>query len=290
VAGMNVLGVRESSWMNVVFTLIEAGGLVAVVVAGLRDPDLGAALGARPDAGTLAGASLLVFAFLGFEEIANLAEESKRPERDLPRAILLAIGLSTVLYVFVALASLALVGPERLANSDSPLADAMRAGAPRLAGAVGGIALFATANTALIAILAASRMLLGMARGGDAPRGLTRIVEKRGTPARAILVVLAGALLLIPFGRVELLASVASLAALLAFMAMNLAVLWLRRIRPEMHRPFRVPGAVGRVPVIPVLGLLVSLALVIRFEPMAYVVVAGVAGAALLVMGRRRPL
>src|SRR5690606_18708880 len=119
--------------------------------------------------GVLSAAGLIFFAYLGFEDIANLAEEAAHPGRDIPRAILIAVAASTVLYVLVAAASVALLSPADLAASSSPLADAMRAGAPSLAGALGGVALFATANTALITVTVAARLLFGMARGGDAP-------------------------------------------------------------------------------------------------------------------------
>jgi len=284
------VGVRESSAVNVVFTLVEAAGLIALVVVGFSQPDFGRALATAPHAGVLAGASLVFFAFLGFEDIANLAEEAKDPRRDVPRAILIALFVSTVLYVLVALASVALVEPSALAKSDSPLADAMRAGAPRWAGALAGVALFATANTALIAMLAASRMLFGMARGGDAPRLFERVLPSRKTPAWATLAVAVGAALLLPLGRVEILGSLASLTALLAFGVVNVCVVTLRLKRPKAERPFRIPLSVRNVPLSAVAGTLLSLLLVVRFEPLAYVLfaVTTLLGVAMVWSGRRR--
>jgi basic amino acid/polyamine antiporter, APA family len=173
VTALNVSGVQHASRVNTVFTLAEAAGLIALVIAGSRDPDFGDALAATPNAGVLAGAGLVFFAYLGFEDIANLAEETKDPAKNIPRAILIAVTFSTLLYVLVALASVALIGSEQLARSDSPLADAMHEASPMLADVLGAVALFATANTALIALLAASRVLYGMARGKDAPSRLS---------------------------------------------------------------------------------------------------------------------
>jgi basic amino acid/polyamine antiporter, APA family len=269
---LNLLGVRESSWVNAVFTLIEAGGLVALTIVGAREPDFGNALAASPHLGVLAGASLIFFAFLGFEDIANLAEESRDPHRDVPRAIVIAVIVSTVLYVLVALASVALLSAEQLGRSRSPLADAMRVGAPHLAGALAGVALFATANTVLVAMLAASRMLLGMARGGDAPRVLAHVLESRRTPALAIAVIFSGACLLLPLGRVEMLGSIASLTALVAFVVVNACVIRLRWTQPRAARPFKVPLSVRGMPILPALGAALALALIVRFEPMAYAV------------------
>jgi amino acid transporter len=276
---LNVVGVNEASWANIVFTLVEAAGLLALIVVGARDPDFAGVFRAAPHAGVLGAAGLIFFAYLGFEDIANLAEEAKHPARDIPRAIVIAVIVSTVLYVLVAAASVALLDPAQLAASASPLADAMREGAPRLAGALGGVALFATANTALITIMAASRLLFSMARGGDAPPVLARTLAQRKTPAAAIVAAALGALLFLPLGGIGIVGSVASLMALLAFASVNATVIRLRSSRPEAERPFRVPLPPGRAPVLPTLGLLIVVVLLAQFELQAY----GIAVAALAI-------
>ncbi len=278
VVALNVLGVNEASWANILFTLIESAGLIALIVVGARDPDFGRTFTTAPHAGVLGGAALIFFAYLGFEEIANLAEEARRPTRDLPRAILIAVAVSTTLYVLVAAASVSLLAPAQLAASAAPLADAMQAGAPSLAGALGGVALFATANTALIAMMAAGRLLFAMARGGDAPFLLARTLARRKTPAVAILLVGVGALLCLPLGGVGLVGSIASLLALVTFASVNAALVRLRFTHPETKRPFRVPWPLHRVPLPTALGLVVVLVLLTRFAPLVY----GIAGAALV--------
>jgi basic amino acid/polyamine antiporter, APA family len=278
VVALNVVGVTEASWANIAFTLIEAAGLVAIIVVGARDPDFGRVFTSVPHAGVVGGASLIFFAYLGFEELANLAEEATHPGRDLPRAIFIVVAITTLLYVLVAVASVALVEPARLAQSRSPLADAMGIGAPPLAGAVGGVALFATANTALITITATSRLLFGMARGGDAPPLLARTLAQRKTPAAAILLVGVSTLVFLPLGGVGLIGSVASLLALVAFASVNAALVRLRFTRPEAERPFRVPLHLGRWPLLTTLGLLVIVPLLTQFEVRAY----GIAAAALV--------
>ncbi|MSP74477.1 MAG: APC family permease [Myxococcales bacterium] len=92
--GLNILGIRESGWVNTVFTVIEASGLVFLIVLGATSGAFSKALTAAPNLGVMSGAALVFFAFLGFENVANLAEEAKEPERDLPRAIFLSLGLS----------------------------------------------------------------------------------------------------------------------------------------------------------------------------------------------------
>jgi APA family basic amino acid/polyamine antiporter len=278
VAALNVVGINEASWANIVFTIIETAGLVALIVVGVRDPDFGLVFTAAPHAGVLGGAALIFFAYLGFEEIANLAEEATEPARDLPRAILIAVAVSTTLYVLVAVASVALLAPARLAASTSPLADAIGIGAPRLAGALGGVALFATANTALIAMMAASRLLFAMARGGDAPPVLAQTLAGRKTPAAAVLLVMVGALVCLPLGGVGLVGSVASLLALVTFAAVNAALVRLRLTLPDQQRPFRVPWPLRRVPLPTAFGLVVVMVLLTQFAPLVY----GIAGVALV--------
>ena len=275
---LNVLGANEASWANIVFTLVESAGLVALIVVGARDPDFGRSFTTAPHAGVLGGAALIFFAYLGFEEIANLAEEARWPARDLPRAILIAVAVSTTLYVLVAAASVTLVVPAQLAASASPLADAMQAGAPFLAGPLAGVALFATANTALIAMMAASRLLFAMARGSDAPSLLARTLAGRKTPAAAILLVAVGALFCLPLGGVELVGSIASLLALVTFASVDAALVRLRFTHPEAKRPFRVPVPLRRVPLPTALGLVVVVVLLTQFASLVY----GIAGAVLV--------
>jgi APA family basic amino acid/polyamine antiporter len=138
VLGLNVVGVRASGWVNALFTLIEAGGLVLFVGLGMTEESFGQAPVSAPMSGVAASIAMVFFSFLGFENIANLAEEAKQPKKHLPWAIFMSLGLATLLYILVALAAVALMAPAELAQSDAPLADAARQSSPRLAGALGG--------------------------------------------------------------------------------------------------------------------------------------------------------
>lgn len=256
---LNILGIKETARVNAAFTLLEVGGLVLFVIVGATSNEFGKALSAKPDAGVLAGAALVFFSYLGFENIANLSEETREPGRDLPRAILLSLGIASILYVLVALAAVALMPPEQLAETSAPLADAARTKAPWVAGALGGIALFATANTALVSLLVAARIVFGMARDGSLPKRLAAIHERRQTPHVATLIVAALAAALIPFGKIAVVASLSSFGALLAFAAVNLALITLRYREPRAARPFRVPMSFGKFPMLPALGLAATL-------------------------------
>jgi len=157
---------------------------------------------------------------------------------------------------------------------------------------IGAIALFSTANTALVTLVVATRLLFGMARDGQMPAVLAAILPPRKTPWVAALVLLAGAAALLPMGRVEAVASLSSLASLLAFTAVHAALIVLRFREPRLARPFRMPIAVGRLPLLPVLGILVAAGLLTQFGRTAHLAGGGaifVGGALFWVRKRRRP-
>ncbi|HEX2065533.1 MAG TPA: APC family permease, partial [Candidatus Thermoplasmatota archaeon] len=278
-----VAGIRESTWANILMTTLEAGGLALVIFLAFRHADIAGAVGLAPPASLAAAGALVFFAYLGFEDLANLTEEAKRPERQVPQAIFLSVAISAVLYALVGVAALALAGQEALAGSESPLADAAAAVDPRYGAALAALALATTANTVLITLVALSRMLLALARGGHAPKALRSVLPSRGTPLAATLAVVAGAAAFVPFGNVHALGSVASLATLLAFSIVNLVVIRLRFRDPGKRRPFRVPLSAGRMPLLPLLGLLGALAFASQLGWPAIAAGAAMAAAALAV-------
>lgn len=288
VTAVNIVGVQQSAWTNIAFTLIESSGLVLAIAVGIRTEGFGLALAAAPHPGIVTAASLVFFAYLGFEDIANLAEEARYPTRDIPRAILISLAVTTLLYVLVGLASVALLPPDQLAASRSPLAAAVAQRAQWLAAVIGAIALFATANTALITLIVGSRMLYGMAKAGDLPRPLSFLHSERRTPWLAALIMLALSAAVVPLREVTITAALSSFATLMAFAAVNLCVLILRVRRPDMQRPFRIPLNVGPVPILPVLGMISALVLATQFPPIVYAVGGSTLAFALLLYAGRR--
>jgi len=293
---VNIAGIRESAWVTAACTVIEVIGLVVIVWAGatrdgfargLLDVDVGA---------VFAGAALVFFVFTGFEGLANLAGEAKRPGRNIPIAILVSLAVTTLLYVAVAIAAVALLEPRDLASGDDALARAAAASDPRLGMAVRWIALFSTANTALISLVVGSRLVYAMAEGGDLPRALGRTSPKRRTPWVAAIALGAAAALLLPLGSVGLMGSVTSLLTLLVFGGVAASLIVVRR-RAAAHAgerapaaargapgpPFRVPGKIGGVPVIAILTLASLAVLASRFAAAAYPVAGGVMIAGLVV-------
>ena len=227
--------------------------------------------------------ALVFFAFIGFDEVITLAEETRDPTRTVPRALLLALGVSAALYVVVAVASVSVLGAEALAVSPRPLADVIaHVLGDRAATVVAAIAVMTTTNTTLLALTAASRVMYGMAKAGAMPGGLARVHLTRRTPIRAITVVAIVAAVFAAFGEFTVIAAVTDFAVYVVFLAVNATVVILRRTRPELPRPFAVGGTILGVPILPVLGL-GSVALMMTYlDPFAIGVGLAACGAGLV--------
>jgi APA family basic amino acid/polyamine antiporter len=217
------LGVGESAIFAVILTLVEVGGVLIVI--GIGVPSFGQVdIFEMPMglSGVIGAASLVFFAYLGFEGIANLSEEMKNPERDLPKALLLALGISTVLYILVAISAVSVLGWQDLSVSSAPLA----AVAARVFGVKADqlltvIALASTANTVLLLLFAASRSMWAMACAGVLPMNLCVIGKNRHTPWFAILLVGSFASIFTFFKSIESVAEFTNFAILLAFIGVN---------------------------------------------------------------------
>jgi amino acid transporter len=262
--GVACLGVRESVGFAAAMTIIEIGGLLLVIAAGL--PALSSAWGRvdelMPDStlsawmGVAVGGFLAFFAFIGFENLANMAEEARSAEHSLPKAILFSLGLSALLYVVVAIVViLALPAAESTSLSAPLLAVASQADwfSPEVFAA---IAILAVANGVLLELIMLARLLYGMARRGWLPIGLAAVSHRLRTPVHATL--LGGAITLVftitlPFVS---LVSVTSTITLLVFAGVNLALWRLHRLHPRTSG-FRVPGF------IPPLAALANVTLVV---------------------------
>ena len=255
-------GILESVLLASLFTLIEAGGLLVIIVAGWQaQVPLASALAVPPlDIAMLSGigyASLLAFfAFIGFEDLANVVEEAKVPHRDIPRAMMLTLVISTVLYVAVAAIAVAAVPVAELAASPAPLSLVFRTLAGVSPATISVIAIVATLNTILAQMTMAARVVYGLARQGDLPGFAGRVHPKTATPLIATALIVAATLalaLLVPFER---LAEGTSLATLVVFALVNLALLRLR------HRKIHTDGPHIRVPLwVPAAGLVSCLAM-----------------------------
>lgn len=285
---LNIWGLREASWVNILFTSIEVVGLLLVIAAALKVDAPGPAAAAVTEPAVMAAAALLFFVYLGFEEIANMAEEVRNPGRDLPVALFISLAVTTGLYIAVSFAVLTLASPAELAASEAPLAEAVQKAWPGAGNMLSAIALFATANTVLITLIASSRVAFSMARDKEIPAVFARLLHMRQTPWAAAILTFVMAAVLVPIGSVKILAEMSSFAALVAFFAVNVVLIVLRYRMPTLNRPFRVPFAIGRLPVLPVLAIASIVVLLVHFEWQIYAAGAiALAASALAFMARR---
>lgn len=264
-AAVAAAGIRRSTWLSVTFSLVQVGGLVFIVIAGahhIGEVDLLAGSGrsfSESAGGVARAVALVFFAFIGFDEVATLSEETKDPTRTTPRALLWALAISAVLYVLVSMSSVSVLGPSGLAASEQPLRDVAATAVGDNAGSLMAVlAMITTTNTTLLIVTAASRMLYAMGRVGQLPAAVAP-VSRWGVPHRAVGVVAAVALVFVAIGDFTLVASATDFAVYLTFVSVNLMVIVLRRRDPERARPFRSPLSVGSWPVFPVIGLVVTL-------------------------------
>jgi amino acid transporter len=256
-------GVQESVVAAGLMTILEVGGLFLVVGYGaphLADLPARAAEMFVPDAGAVRGigaaAVIAFYAFLGFEDMVNAAEEVKHVRRTLPVAILVTLAVTAALYVLVASVAVLAVPPAELAASDAPLAVVFgRAGGPvRL---LGVIAMFALLNGALVQVLKGSRVLWGMADQGVLPGVLRKIHPRTRTPVVTVGISIALTGVLAVAFDLETLAEATSLITLSSFALANLALVRVKRREPVAE------GAVHFPIFVPVLGFALSCGLIV---------------------------
>ncbi len=280
-AAVNFRGVGESIKLNVVLTIIEATGLMLVLFVGLwaftrgGDVDFSRVV-AFDTAGdknafmaVTAATSLAFFAMVGFEDSVNMAEETKDPVKTFPRVLLSGLTIAGIVYMLVAVVAVALVPVGLLEESDTPLVEVVKAGAPSLPidTLFPFISMFAVSNTALINMLMASRLIYGMARQHVLPPVFGTVHPRRLTPWVAIVFTTLIAFGLIFYvsvfassSAISVLGGTTSLLLLAVFAVVNVAVLRLRRDVQAGGGHFKTPT------VMPVIGFIASLYLVLPFS------------------------
>ena len=267
---VNFIGIKHSAWMNVGFALVTAAGLALIIIIGITyDAPEPIDYFEAPNGitGIVFAFVLIFFAFIGFEDMANVAEEVKRPKKTLPRAIILSVIITGIIYILVALSVVRVVNWEELGLSLAPLADV----ANTSLGASGGItlsviALFATASTVLITLVAGARILYGMGKSGSLPSFLSIVHSKTHTPWIAVIGIFVTGVSFAFIGDIVIVASIVVFAVVITFAMVNISVILLRYVEPDLERPFRVPGNIGKFPVLPLVGFGVTVYMAMQFD------------------------
>jgi basic amino acid/polyamine antiporter, APA family len=278
-----IVGIRQSSWLTNVLVVVKVAVCVFVVVlgvfyvraenltpfvaapeatgteSGLTQPLQQLLFGVQPYAfgwaGVLTAAAVVFFAYAGFEAVANLGEETRRPQRDLPIGLFGTLAICTVLYVAVSLVIVGMVD-YRSISEGAPIADAFKSvGAGWAAALISIAAVAGLTSVILVDIVAMGRIGFAMGRDGLLPPRLAAIHPRWGTPYVITAFTTAVVALLAGFVPLSELANLVSIGTLAAFVVVSVAIPILRRTRPDLERPFRVPLS----PVVPVLSALACL-------------------------------
>lgn len=264
-AGLAVSGAKESVGAAAAFTIVEIGGLLLVLWAardsfgdlGSRGGDLfGPPTSFSGWSGVLGGAFLAYFAFLGFEDIDSVAEETEDARVNLPRAILITLGVTTVLYVTVAAMAVLQVEPARLSESDAPLALIYEeAGGSR--DLMAFIAALAMVNGALVQLVMVPRVVYGLSRLGLVPSSIGAVSSRTNTPVRATLTAAAVVMVLTLSLDIEWLARLTSAVTMAVFISVNASLIRIKATQGPTTS-FMVPGWVPYFGIVASVGMFVT--------------------------------
>ena len=289
------LGIKLSAEVNFVMVAVKVGIVLLVIIAGLffintsnwspfipesGSPgaegvtvtpsllqDMGFAPGAFGVAGIFTGAALVFFAYIGFDVVATAAEETKKPQRDMPIGILSALGICTVLYIAVSLVVTGMVHYTEI-DIEAPLAAAFRSvGHPGIATTISVGALIGLTTVMLILLLGQSRVFFAMSRDRLLPAVFSKLNPRFGTPVRTSVTTGLVVALIATFVPLTELAELVNIGTLFAFVLVAVGVIVLRRTRPDLERAFRCPG----VPVVPILAALASIYLMLNLPAATWI-------------------
>ena len=268
-SAVNFWGISTSAKLNVIFTLAEVAGLAIIIWIGRGSWGNVDVLSLPSGVTGVMGAAFLVFfAYVGFGSIVNIAEETEDPTRTIPKAILLSIGITTVLYMLVAVSAVGVVDWQTLGDSASPLALVAQAGAGAMSGSVvGAIALASTGNTVLILLVSTSRLLYGVSKSEyrSFPSVFSRVHPRRRTPHFAVALVGGTTIPFVLLGDLGQVAAIANVALLVVFVIVNGALLKLRFDEPRSKEGFTTPLTVGRLSFTALCGVLTSTGLLVFY-------------------------
>ena len=276
-----LVGVSESATVNAVIVVIKVGVVLVVIGAGAMFiqaenwhpfiPENTGTFGEYGWSGVLRGAGVIFFAYIGFDAVSTSAQEARDPQRDMPRGILGSLAICTVLFVLVSAVMVGVVPYKQMLNEPAPLVVAIEAAASRAAGTawaplMNGLtllltvgALAALSSVMVVMMLAQPRIFLAMAKDGLLPAWAARVHPRYKTPHVSTIVTGVVVALAAGLTPIATLGSLVSIGTLMAFVIVSIGVIVLRRTRPDLPRPFRMP----MVPLLPILSALVAFVLML---------------------------
>jgi APA family basic amino acid/polyamine antiporter len=257
-SGIDLLGINISSKINILFTVFSLLGIFVIIFLGASK--LGSVNYFQLNngfAGVLNATTLIFFAYIGFEAVVKLGEETKHAKQIVPKALLASIIVSSILYILLAVSAVSIMSPAELGASKAPLAEA----ATRMSGSDLGfvftiVALFAMMSTVLVDLIVTSRLLYGLGEKKELPKIITKVYSKTGAPYVAVFVAMLGAIAMTFFVDIMIIAKAATFMIFAAFLAVNLSLIALRHNGAYYNPSFRVPFNIGKFPITACLGAL----------------------------------
>jgi APA family basic amino acid/polyamine antiporter len=267
---VNFYGMKESSNFNILFSSIEIFGLILIIFLAVSGGNLfNVNYFEMPKGvkGIFSAAILVFFAYIGFEEVVHITEETKSPRKFIPKAVILSIVVTTILYLLVSLSVVSLT-PWNTLNVPNPVALAVNQSFLGENGSfiISVIALFATLSTVLAILVVSSRMIYGVANERGLPSILAKVHGKRRTPWIAAIAACFFSIVFLFVGNIDRVASITSLGAFITFGVTNLSLIWLRYKEPKIIRPFKIPLNIGKFPIIPFVGAIICVFMIYQFE------------------------
>jgi basic amino acid/polyamine antiporter, APA family len=255
ITALLVRGVSESARVNLIMVAVKLLVLTFFIVVALFNFGTGNFQPFAPSGvdGVTSAAAIIFFAYIGFDAVSTGSEEARNPAKDLPLAIIGSLLICTLFYVLTAVGALGIASPDQMKDSDAPLAAALDEGAgiTWAAGILSFGAVVAITSVVLVIMYGQTRIFFAMCRDGLLPQRLATVNQRYGTPARLTIglgVLIAILAALVPLSEIVKLVNIGTL---FAFVLVNIGVIVLRRTRPDMPRPYRVPWS----PVLPILGV-----------------------------------
>src|SRR3954452_2216946 len=259
-----IIGVRESARANAIMVGVKLVILAFFIVCAVTafNSDHFTPFNTKGTGGIVTGASVIFFAYIGFDAVSTGSEESRNPKRDLPLAICGSLAICTLIYILVAVTAIGALPAADLAKSSTPLATAMEqgAGVSWAASLIAGGAVVAITSVVLTILYGQTRIMFAMCRDGLMPPALAEVNPRNGTPIRLTLtfgILISVLAALVPLTEIIKLVNVGTL---FAFILVNIGVVILRHTSPDMERSFRVPFS----PVFPIIGVALCLYLMTK--------------------------
>jgi APA family basic amino acid/polyamine antiporter len=251
-AFVSYIGVKESVGITMIFSLVEILGLIAVIILGIffLKPDVQVLLKVSFDYNVFYAASLIFFAFTGFELIPAQAEETEKAEKFIPKAIVASILICTLIYTLVSIAVINLIEPNLLASSEAPLVDAI---SNKFGSNFGWFlwvcAIISIISTVLGVVITSSRLVYGLGKERLFPKFFSKVSKRFKTPSFAIIMVaFISAFSAFLIKDLKTVAEIANFLTILTFYLVNISVIVLRWIKPKIPRSFKVPINVKNTP------------------------------------------